>query len=144
MQRMFNMVSETKDAVKNSESWGDLEAFKRVGARLGKPLVTISPRLAFIFNSSFLSEARDALKNKTHVVLYFSRSNNAIVLEFTDKKDADGAIKLSIRGNMSIAAKSFCNYYKLSADEINGRYQPELRHLPHKGYAWVIFLNKKR
>ncbi len=77
------------------------ETFKNVGARVGEPLVTISDRMSITFNTSFTRQAEEAAKS-THVLLNYSKKNNAVVLDFISEK-AKGAIKMFKRQNILIS-----------------------------------------
>ena len=127
---------------KNTNDWDDLEKFENVGARISTPLITINLAFTFTLSTSFIRENSDIFKNNTHVFLSYSRQKSAIVFQFTDEATSHGAIKMTRRSNISIAARSFFNYYSLDIEKVKGRYEPTLEKIPGKGNCWVIYLNK--
>lgn len=124
--------------------WGDLETFVNVGAKLSTATITINPNQTFTLNAGFVHQAQKQIENNSHVILSYSRHNNAIVFEFTSKSNNKGTIKMTRQANISIAARSFFNYYQLNVDDFKGKFTPEMLEIPKKGNCWVIFLNKKK
>jgi hypothetical protein len=131
--------------VKEKFEWGDLETFEALGFKLGRPEITISASAkTFTMSSGFVHRAKKQIANNTHVVLSFSKQNEAIVFEFIDRPDAPGAIKMTKGANISISGTSFFNYNSLNPSDIKGKYSPELHNIPKKGNCWIIFLRKKK
>lgn len=125
------------------KSWSDLDAFTYTGVRLGEPVVTISARNTMTLTSGFLQLAKSQLNAMTHVLFSFSKSENAIVIDFTNNSSKPGALKMTKRGNVSIAARSFFNWLQLDSDKVKGKYIAKLEHIPDRGKFWVVYLSEK-
>ncbi len=126
-----------------ASKWLDLDRFVNKGSRFGNPFVTISDRGTITLNSGFLHNAREQTENKSHALFSFSKYQNAIVVDFTDKKDEPGAIKMTVRTTALLAARSFFSCYHLDPKTLAGRYVPRLEAIPKLGKCWVIYLNQK-
>ena len=125
--------------------WNDLETFDKVGIRLGRPFISISKRKSLGLNAAFQRQAEKQIGSKEYVVLAYSKSNKAIVFEFTDPEDSKGAIKMSGTGKTKyVSTSSFFNYYSIDADQYEGSYIPQLVDIPGKGKQWVVFLDEKQ
>ncbi len=125
-----------------SDDWGDLETFKTVGTRLSTPMVTINSSRTIALNSTFVHDHKDTFDKNTHVLLSYSKAKHAIVFQFISDPTTIGAIKLTKRSNISIAARSFFKHYSLDIGKLKGRYQPKLENIPGKGDCWTIYLNE--
>ena len=128
---------------KKTLDWTDLDKFKDVGTRLPSktPTIRLNKNRSFAFSKSFQRAAEDQLKE--YVIFSYSKSNKAIVLEFTEDNNVPGVVKLSGGSSTKyVAARSFFNYYQLDAEKYQGRYTPELIEIPGKGKLWVIFLTE--
>ena len=132
-----------KTPIKNNEKWSDLERFTKKGARIGKAFITISKRGTLTLSSGFIHNAKIQLCKKTHVLLSYSRSQKAIVINFTDDETEAGAIKMTLRTNALLAVRSFLNYHHLDFSNIAGKYLPKLETIPKSGSCWIIYLNQK-
>lgn len=90
-----------------------------------------------------MHHARQQLEGQTHVILSYSKKNSAIVFEFTDDPSEDGTIKITRRGNVNFAARSFFNWNFIDISVAKGKYIPKLVNIPKKGNCWMIQLLKK-
>jgi len=135
-----------KSRAVESMNWGDIDFLvgDRCRRKTDEPLAVISANMKTLWlNAAFLREVENELKNNTHVLLGFSKKNNAIVIRFVSAAHF-GASKLSFLKTSSTShgrTATFCgqrffNQHDLKA--LSGRYTP------HKIDAgWAIFLNKK-
>lgn len=141
--------------------WSDLEVFMHVGAKIGKPYIKITPRKSITFSSGFIHHAKTQIFGMTYAVLCFSKTKNAIVFRFTENSDLPGATKISInsgatkkakennissdtaKGNASIAARAFFNYYSIDEKKYAGKYEAVLEDVPNLGKSWVVYLGKR-
>ncbi len=128
-------------AKKETAGWEDLDMFTDKGGRFGAAFVTISGT-NFLFNSGFSHKAK--IQEATHVMLYYSEIQNAVLFQFTTDGKAKGALQLVHRGRaVSVGSRSFVSYYFLPTDDLQGRYEPKKEKIPKIGDAWTIFLDKK-
>lgn len=124
--------------------WDDLEEFSARGkSRQKKPIAAIRIDGVISFCRSFSDAAISELKDNTHVALVFSKKNNAIVLNFTNKKRHPKAMKVTKRHNISFGVKSLFNYYEISHEVYVGKFEVKLENIPNLGKCWVILLNNR-
>lgn len=127
-----------------AEKWADLEKYEGSVFRKTGEFVSIQEKGVLIFNSGLtrkLQKKGIILERVQYISIHYSVSNLAIVLKPTT--EADGTLKLSIRDNMTLCAKSFFTFYGLNLVKLQGRYKVELLEIPRLGLCLVIFLNKK-
>ncbi|HAT9591195.1 TPA: hypothetical protein JBD08_12460 [Legionella pneumophila subsp. pneumophila] len=124
--------------------WNDLDRFRHSGAKIGVPYVTLSKRKSITLSAGFVHKAQHQISNSNYVILYFSKSKNAIVFDFTSDKNDSGSIKMSKGSNVNIAGRSFFNYYMIDADKAEGKYIAKLENIPNIGERWVVYLNDKQ
>lgn len=126
----------------NDELWDDIEVFTEKGARISNPKITITDRSGFLFGSAFCHRAE--LKDKTHVLLMYSKKGNAILFNFTQDSKAEGAFKLVHRGRTAFTTcRSFFTNYYLHPTEIAGHYKPSKKRMSKVGECWLIKLDEK-
>lgn len=125
------------------DKWNDLVTFTEVSRRLGNPFVSISRKGVIMFNSALVHRMKEQLTVNTHALLHYSKTNEAIVVSFTPDKDKEGALKMTVRSNASIAGKTFLDFYKFDLNKIYGRYPPEFEDIPGIGKCLVIYWEKK-
>lgn len=128
---------------KNASKWADLERFVNKGSRFGNPSITISVRGTITLSSGFIHNADAQIEKKSYALFSYSRSQNSIVVNFTDDKNEPGALKMTIRRNALLAARSFFGCYHLDPQKLAGKYSPKLETIPKMGNCWVINLNQK-
>ena len=127
----------------NDLGWDDLKRFTEKGTKNLDCFATISGIGTITLNSGFIRHAKDQMDGSSYALLNYSRARNCIVLEFTDDSNEKGAVKITYRGNVSLAARSFFNHLSLKPTNLKGRYEPYLERIPKHGNCWVIDLNKK-
>src|SRR5271154_2528187 len=129
-------------------NWLDLEPFSRRNSKIGSPLVTINVRKLIAFSTGFMHFAKEQITDMTHVALYFSKANNAIIFRFGKKGDEIILTYTKIvkpvpgRGNAIITARKFFNYYDIDIEKYAGKYLAELVDIPNLGKLWSIYLDK--
>lgn len=126
-----------------SEDWGDFEIFTNVKTKkTGSSFITIAKHGTATLNSGFMAKNHEQMKGKTHVKLGYSRSKNAIALEFTDDEKDQASIKLTKnkKSNCSFAIRSFANHYSLNLERIAGRYELDVEPIPRWGNYFTINL----
>ncbi len=129
--------------MEKNDDWYDLERFKYAGAKIGNTRVTISLRKSITLSAGFMHHAKNQVEGMTHMLLSFSKSKNAIVFEFTSDPKAAGAVKITMKGNSIISARSFFNYYRIDVEKAAGRYAAKLESIPNLGKKWVVYLDQK-
>ncbi|HCT84071.1 MAG TPA: hypothetical protein DF296_02610 [Candidatus Margulisbacteria bacterium] len=128
----------------NNEVWDDLVTFESSGIKKGEIFVSISKSHAITLSASFARKADKNIKFATHIVLSYSKNNNALILNFTNDGDTPGSYKITKGVNLSVAARSFFSFFDLDINQYAGRYLPEEMDIPRVGKRWGIFLNKKK
>tara|TARA_B100001996_G_C18519779_1_gene538807 strand:+ start:210 stop:659 length:450 start_codon:yes stop_codon:yes gene_type:complete len=127
-------------------SW-DLVKFTKVGSRIGDPYVTVTNSKSISLSSGFLHNAKEQMDGCNYVIIHYSKNKNAIVLDFTENKDEDGAIKITMKdgktSNCSISSTSFFNYFKIEVNKISGRHPAIIETIPGLGPKWVVYLKEK-
>lgn len=121
------------------KDWSDIEIFTRKGAKISTPYITISTVKSIVLNCGFLHYAKKQIADSTHVILLYSRSKNVISFNFTRNSQKKGAIKMTIKSNAHISARSFFNYYSINISE-SKRYEAKLEDIPNMGKLWCIYL----
>ncbi len=121
----------------------DLAVFKGARTKTTGPYITISTRKTFTLSVGLLRHANPEISAKTHAMLSFSKANNAIVFNFIATEDSPGAIKISFRGNATLAARSFFDYYAIDIDKYTGKYLARFENIPSLGRFWVLYLDEK-
>ena len=127
-------------------NWNDLDDFSHTVPRTTDPYISVTNRQLITLSAGFIRHAKEQISTNTHVILSFSKSNNAIVFKFISDTSKRGAMKLSIRdrdGNItadvdqgsqaSIAAKKFFGYYGVDPVSNAGRYMARLEIIPERG-----------
>lgn len=127
---------------KEDSKWADLETFSRVGTKRGEPYISISPNRFFTFSAGFVHQAKDQIGNNSYVLLLYSKSQNAIVFEFTNNDKQSGALKFSKNINAIVSARSFFNFYNIDIQKYAGKYLAKKENIPSKGNQWVVYLNE--
>lgn len=122
--------------------WSDLEVFRHTGAKFGVPFVNISEKKTIKLSSGFIHHAKKQIAGMTHVILNFSRANNAIVFKFTEKNGIPGETKISVRAGSIISAKPFFNYYLIDTKKYAGKHIAVLEDIPGIGESWIVYLDK--
>ena len=128
----------------SNDKWDDVVTFESAGMKKGDSFVSISRSYAITLSACFTRKSDKSIKYATHIVLSYSKTNNAIIFNFTNDGDLPGAYKITKGVNLSIAARSFFNYFDLDATTYAGRYVPEEQDIPKTGKRWVIFLDNKK
>jgi len=128
--------------VKKNNDWSDLETFEHTGVKIKIPYVTISKRKTITLSKGFCHYSKNKILDMTHVILSFSKLKNAIVFNFIKNSETLGATKMTRKGNVSISASAFFNYYFMDISKISGKYIAKLENIPNNGEYWVIYLNK--
>ncbi|HET6226058.1 MAG TPA: hypothetical protein VFF27_07245 [Bacteroidia bacterium] len=101
---------------------------------------TPSGTVNILFNSIVL---RDIKEN--YMTIGYSKSNNAIVLFFTNATEQTTTKKITRRknGNTATAAiQSFLNLFSLKKEDVLGRYTPKIEKI-NGANAFVIYLRQK-
>lgn len=128
-----------------AEGFEDLETFQHKNFRRSKGLYC-TIRNPFLL--SFSNDMGALAKDNTHVLLSYSKLNNAIGIQFVKHFDADhpGAMKLSRppSKNASISVGGFFKVFNLDITKFCGRYLPVCLERPGKETCWVIFLKQRR
>lgn len=133
------------------EEFSDIEFLKYKGSYTGENFIYISKKGLISFSAGFVRENLDRMKDKTHVKLGFSKSNNAITFRFVESKDIDGTFtpcklinpskenEFSARGRNFMALSLFkANSIDLAA--VTGRYQATYESILNHGKFYVIRL----
>jgi len=127
-------------------SWSDIIKYTNQTAKTSDPFITITKNKALSFSSGFVRKNAELLATKSHLVLSYSKANNAIVIEFTANKKLAGILKItknSGSGGYSVAIRSFINTMNIDPQKIVGRrYTPVLEKIPNYGEVHVIYLEK--
>lgn len=124
--------------------WGDMEFFGKKGARISSRniKVTITDNQTILFSAAFCHKAD--LQGKTSVKLGYSPSKNAIIFDFTEDPNTEGAFRLIQRGSSAATTcRSFFNAYDLDKAKTAGHYIPHKERIPRVGEMWVIMLHDK-
>ena len=123
--------------------WSDFEIFTNVRTKkTDHAFISIAKHGTATLNSAFMAKNHEQMKGKTHVKLGYSRSNNAIAIEFTDDDKDQASIKLTRtkKSNCSFAIRSFVNHYGLNLEKIAGRYELDVEPIPRWGNYFTINL----
>lgn len=122
--------------------WEDIEFFDKLGTRTSLPIIRISKERVLSLSAGFLNSAANEIKDNKFVELYYSKSNNAILLKFTNGNRAKGTHKLMMSkrfNNGAISFRSFANYYHINAI---GKLIAKLEDVNGLGKIWAIYLNE--
>lgn len=134
------MFNEEKQ-VGTMDGWEDLQRFRHVNIRI--PAVKIGDNGSVLMNKGFIDKAVAQVGKNEYILLSFSRKKKAIVLDFTNKREEVGALKLTRKINIIFSIKKFCKANNIDLDSIKGRYFPVFLDIPKVGTKWVIFLDRK-
>jgi hypothetical protein len=128
----------------SDDSWGDMEFFGKKGARISSTniKVTITDNQTILFSAAFCHKAD--LQGKTAIKLGYSPSKHAIIFDFTEDQNTEGAFRLIQRGSSAATTcRSFFNAYDLDKAKTAGHYIPHKEKIPRVGEMWVIMLHDK-
>lgn len=120
------------------------EFFKGKNNRLTVPYISIDKRGTISFNSEFVRQSKEILKNR--VAIGFSKENNCICVLFLDEMDINTSwtsFKIVNNTNsraISFSARSFFNSHIINTQEISGRYEFTY---DSESQAIIINLDKK-
>jgi hypothetical protein len=124
------------------ETWDDIKIFTAKGVRIADPKINILSTAQILFNAAFVHRA--GISDKSHVILGYSAANRAIIFQFTNDAQAQGALTIVKRGGgASVGTRSFFNYYELKPTILAGHYIPRKEKLRKIGEAWIISLDDK-
>jgi hypothetical protein len=135
-----------EDLVKQTNykiDWEKLIPFSEKYQKKIRPLVTVYSRGVIAFNAGFMAEAKREIEDNSHLHLSYHPEAKLIVFEFAPDKNRPGALKMSKRGNIFIAGRSFFNRFKLDPNRVAGKYTPKQEHIPRRGKCWLIDLNER-
>jgi hypothetical protein len=132
----------------NHTIFDDLQTLTGGSRKAGIPKVKIMlskiGKTNFYFSSGFIQSLGE--NYKSHLLLSYSRKNNAIIFEFTDNFELPGIVKISrpVKINTALVAlQTFINQFNLDASMIRGDYIPVYQKIAENKSAWVIYLDKK-
>jgi hypothetical protein len=112
---MFPMYGMNCDIIQKRRTDMPFEKFT-LGGKTFSPRVAIRRSGQIGFNNG--ARLRFNLDSYTYVVLYYDAEDKKIGIELTTNENETGAIRLQKRQlNVSISAKSFFEYYKISYEK---------------------------
>jgi hypothetical protein len=125
--------------------WNDLERFTEKGTKKDNfPTITISKNTYLIFNRSFIKAYKD-LCDKKFIVMYFSKTKNAIVFDFTDNESEEGSREI-VKTNKRMSTysmRSFFTHHKIDKKIAAGKYLVGLENIYGMGDRIVLYLGDK-
>lgn len=125
-----------------NKDFEDLEEFYFPRSRTTFPIIKISGTGVITLTAGFLNHGKDQVLNNTHVILFFSKMENAIVFKFTSDESIINSIKMRVitRNNFSFSAKFMFTYYKIYIGKPLKKYIAKLETIPKIGKCWVVYL----
>lgn len=124
-------------------NWDDIKKFKHGGTSSNSPFVSITKTGVLNINRAFLEKYQDKIKGKTHVEVYHSQANQAIVLKFISG-ETNFSRKVSKKEfQVAISIKFLISSLDLDIKEVTGRYSAEFEKIPELDECLVIKLNQK-
>jgi len=129
------------------EDWSDLSFYKKeYNYRSAESFASISKIGQMRFSKQFIKEHEAKLKNKTHVILAYSKINHSLIFRFVEMDSMEIDDRLTalhiyfVNGAICFTAGNFLKSITDDSGSLAGRYMAKFTEIPGVGECAVIRL----
>lgn len=123
--------------------WDDVQEFSQSARRPDAPYFAIYASKYMLLSASFVRKyLRDNLAGK-HALLFYSRSNRALLVQFSDRAGEHTVRLNQHHANLTLHIARISRSFNLDAAALTGKYVPELVQVPGRGPCWCIYLDRR-